>query len=56
MLWKGVGFFQPIEYKDGTLEAVLYKIDDTVKDVFGGHHDALDALQYASNAYWTYNA
>jgi hypothetical protein len=41
---------------DGTLEAVLYKIDDTVRDVFGGHHDALDALQYAANAYWTYNA
>lgn len=41
---------------DTALEAVIYKIDDKTRDVFGGHHDALDALQYASNAYWTYNS
>lgn len=41
---------------DNVLDAVLYKIDDDVRDCYGGHHDAMDALQYAANTYWTYNA
>jgi hypothetical protein len=40
---------------DNEIDAVIYTLDDSTRDCFGGHHDAMDALQYAANAYWTYN-
>lgn len=39
---------------DNEIDAVIYTLDDSARDCFGGHHDAMDALQYAANAFWTY--